>query len=82
MLQRAAFNESANSSHAAFAPSSKSFVPDASIKVDQSLLKSVGSAAFRHAGLAPVPAAAAFNATDVLIRSPDAHEQVRPRFGK
>jgi hypothetical protein len=74
MLQRAAFSESANSSHAAFAPASKSFVPDASIKVDQGLLKSVGSAAFR---LGPVPAAAAFNSTDVLIRSPDAHEQVR-----
>uniref|UniRef100_A0A383VBM9 Domain of unknown function at the cortex 1 domain-containing protein n=1 Tax=Tetradesmus obliquus TaxID=3088 RepID=A0A383VBM9_TETOB len=75
MLERAAFSQSANSSQAACGPASKSFVPDASIKVDQGLLKSVGAAAWRHAGQSPVPAAAAFNATDVLIRSPDAHEQ-------
>jgi hypothetical protein len=75
MLQRAAFTESANSSQAAFAPAGKSFVPDASIKVDQGLLKSVGAAAWRHAGQSPVPAAAAFGTTDVLLRCPDAHEQ-------
>jgi hypothetical protein len=80
MLQQAAFSESANSSQAAFAPGSKSFVPDASIKVDQGLLKSVGATAWRHAGQSPVPAAAAFDTTDVLIRSPDAHEQVRASF--
>ncbi|KAF6260676.1 hypothetical protein COO60DRAFT_877281 [Scenedesmus sp. NREL 46B-D3] len=75
MLERAAFCESANSQQAAYTPALKSFVPDASIKVDQCLLKSVGAAAWRHAGQAPVPAAAAFNATDVLIRSPVAREQ-------
>lgn len=80
MLERAAFSQSANSSQAACGPASKSFVPDASIKVDQGLLKSVGAAAWRHAGQSPVPAAAAFNATDVLIRSPDAHEQVSATF--